>query len=223
MYKKQYIHLFLLLVIALLSYLLIRKTPTESDESYHSDTIMEQISYLQELSLVRYNYSGVIDYEQYLKLMNHAVPMTKKSFLIRYTGYVKAGIDMSKVSVEVDEKNITILLPQPSIMATVIDEKSLKTYDETTNLLNPIRLSDYKKAIVREKQKISKAAIDKGILTTSSRQAHQYITTMLTQMGYENIQIVEQKNNPPPANMTDGWRNYPQIPHKIEDLFPKKP
>lgn len=219
---KQYISILLLATIALLLLLLIKSKTEKDDNNYQSDTIIEQITYLQELSLVKYNYSGVIDYQQYLELMNHAVPMTKKSFLMRYTGYVKAGIDMADAWVDVDGKNIKISLPPPKIIETVIDEKSLKTYDETTNLFNPIRLADYKSAIVREKQKISKAAIDKGILITSSKQANQHITKMLIQMGYEKIQITEREPEYPNIKMLDSWSNNPIKTNKTKYLFPQK-
>ena len=117
--------------------------------------------------------------------------MTEKSFLIKYTGYVKAGIDVSKTTVSVKGKTVKIGLPKPVIQETVIDEKSLQVYDESMNILNPIKVADYQKAIVAEQNKIKQDALAKGILTESSDQAHKFITSLLEELGFEIIEIDE--------------------------------
>lgn len=184
----------LLAVAIVLSVLLYRVKYAQSNQSYNSAVIMEKISYVRELSLVKYNYNGVITYKDYLKFMNYPVPLTEKSFLIRYNGYVKAGIDMQKASVVVNGKKVKVILPKPTIQETVIDENSIQVYDESMNILNPVKVADYKNAIVAEKKKISREAINQGILTESSHQAHTFISTVLTDMGFENVEIDEASN-----------------------------
>ena len=159
--------------------------------AYNISAIMEKISYVKDLSLVKYTYSGVISYKDYMKFMNLQVPLTEKSFLIRYNGYVKAGIDMSKATVTVNGKSVKIGLPKPQIQETVIDEKSLQVYDESMNILNPIKVTDYQNAMVAEQHKIKQDALAKGILTESSDQAHKFITSLLEELGFEKIEIDE--------------------------------
>lgn len=123
--------------------------------------------------------------------MNLQVPLTEKSFLIRYSGYVKAGIDMSQASVSVSGKNVKVILPKPTIQETVIDEKTIQVFDESMNIFNPTKVGDYQKAIVGEKNKIMQDALGKGILTESSDQAHKFITSLLEELGFENVEISE--------------------------------
>lgn len=160
----------------LVFYLFQRK---ESEPKYDSDAIMEKIAYVKELSLVKYNYSGVIGYKDYMKFMNMQVPLTEKSFLIKYNGYVKAGIDMSKASVDVNGKAVKVILPKPEIQEAIIDQKTIQIYDESMNILNPIKIGDYQRAIVGEQNKIKQDALNKSILTESSDQAHQFINSLL--------------------------------------------
>ncbi|NLO70879.1 MAG: DUF4230 domain-containing protein [Porphyromonadaceae bacterium] len=189
---KKYINLpvlFLLLVVAILAFFLLRKSNTQT--KYDSSAIMEKISYVKDLSLVKYNYSGVISYKDAMKFMNMQVPLTEKSFLIRYNGYVKAGIDMSNAHVTVSGKSVKVTLPKPTIQEIVIDEKSIQVFDETMNVFNPTKIADYQKAIVGEKNKITQDALSKGILTESSDQAHKFITSLLKELRFEKVEIAE--------------------------------
>lgn len=190
MYRKtNYPAIFLLIVAIVLAFFLFKKS--NKQPRYDSSAIMEKIAYVKELSLVKYNYSGVISYSDYMKFMNLQVPLTEKKFLIRYSGYVKAGIDVSQASVFVSGKNVKVILPKPTIQETVIDEKTIQVFDESMNIFNPTKVADYQKAIVGEKNKIMQDALGKGILTESSDQAHKFITSLLDELGFEKVEISE--------------------------------
>ena len=191
MRRTNYSALLMLALALVLAFMLYRTKYAQSRQLFDSSVIMEKISYVKELSLVKYSYSGVISFTDYLRFINLQVPMTEKSFLIKYTGYVKAGIDVSKTTVSVKGKTVKIGLPIPVIQETVIDEKSLQVYDESMNILNPIKVADYQKAIVAEQNKIKQDALAKGILTESSDQAHKFITSLLEELGFEIIEIDE--------------------------------
>lgn len=190
MYRKtNYPAIFLLIVAIVLAFFLFKKS--NKQPRYDSSAIMEKIAYVKELSLVKYNYSGVISYSDYMKFMNLQVPLTEKKFMIRYSGYVKAGIDVSQASVFVSGKNVKVILPKPTIQETVIDEKTIQVFDESMNIFNPTKVADYQKAIVGEKNKIMQNALGKGILTESSDQAHKFITSLLEELGFEKVEISE--------------------------------
>ncbi len=190
MYRKtNYPAIFLLIVAIVLAFFLFKKS--NKQPRYDSSAIMEKIAYVKELSLVKYNYSGVISYSDYMKFMNLQVPLTEKKFMIRYSGYVKAGIDVSQASVFVSGKNVKVILPKPTIQETVIDEKTIQVFDESMNIFNPTKVADYQKAIVGENNKIMQDALGKGILTESSDQAHKFITSLLDELGFEKVEISE--------------------------------
>ena len=190
MYRKtNYPAIFLLIVAIVLAFFLFKKS--NKQPRYDSSAIMEKIAYVKELSLVKYNYSGVISYSDYMKFMNLQVPLTEKKFMIRYSGYVKAGIDVSQASVFVSGINVKVILPKPTIQETVIDEKTIQVFDESMNIFNPTKVADYQKAIVGEKNKIMQDALGKGILTESSDQAHKFITSLLDELGFEKVEISE--------------------------------
>lgn len=156
---------------------------------YNSTTVFERIVQIKDISLIQYNYTGVIGFKDNLTIGDVNLPLTSKHFLIKYNGYVKSGIDMNGVKISVSRDNVEIILPKAKITEVYIDEKSIEVYDQSLNILNPLKIEDYKKAIIEEKQRIEKDAIEKGILEQVDKQAKVFLISMLKDMGFEKIEI----------------------------------
>jgi len=173
---------FFVLSVILAILLLAGNKRAEKERGYDSSSVMNRISYIQELALVRYNYTGVISYKDYRKFLNINVPLTDKYFLLKYNGYIKAGVDFNRINVTVDnDTTIHISIPKPKILDTVIDEKSIQVYNESENAFNPIKISDYNEAISREKNVMIRDAVEQGIFTS-----------LLREMGFKDIHITEE-------------------------------
>ena len=184
---------FFLSTVILAVLLLVHNTGDVKERGYDSSTVMSRISYLQELALVKHNYTGVIGYRDYMKILNINVPMTEKYFLLKYNGYIKAGVDFDRIKVNVQSDSaVHVSIPQPRILDTVIDEKSVEVYNESENAFNPIKISDYNKALTREKEVMISDAIEQGILADAKDQAKIVITSLLNEMGFKDINITEE-------------------------------
>lgn len=184
---------FFVLSVILAILLLAGNNRAEKERGYDSSSVMNRISYIQELALVRYNYTGVISYKDYRKFLNINVPLTDKYFLLKYNGYIKAGVDFSRINVTVDnDTTIHISIPKPKILDTVIDEKSIQVYNESENAFNPIKISDYNEAISREKNVMIRDAVEQGIYRQATDEAKIAITSLLREMGFKDIHITEE-------------------------------
>ncbi|HBG56681.1 MAG TPA: hypothetical protein DDX07_01570, partial [Porphyromonadaceae bacterium] len=75
---------FFLTTVILALVLLVHNTRDKKEGGYDSSTVMSRISYMQELALVKHNYTGVIGYKDYKKILNINVPLTEKYFLLKY-------------------------------------------------------------------------------------------------------------------------------------------
>ena len=102
------------------------------------------------------------------------------------------------MKVEVSGKDVHISLPRAKILDVSIDEKSIKVYNESMNAFNPLTISDYNKAIVREKETMSNSAISQGILKDAAKHAEIVLTTIMKDMGFENIKITQEIKIPQP-------------------------
>ncbi len=193
--KSTLFFLFTTVVLGVL--LVVNITKQDKKRGYDSSSIMSRISYIQDLALVKYNYTGVIGYKDYKKLLNINIPLTDKYFLLKYTGYIKAGVDFSRIKIDViDESSVHVSIPKPKIMDTVIDENSIEVYNESENAFNPIKISDYNEAVSREKNVMISDAIKQGIYKESTEQAKLALTSLLKEMGFTDIKITEEITMP---------------------------
>lgn len=180
------------LTSVILAILLIINVRHDKVSSYNSSSILARIDNIKELATVKYNYTGVISYKDYLKFMNLNLPLTEKYFIIKYSGYLKAGVDFSRVKVDIINEVVHVSIPKAKILDTVIDEKSIQVFNESDNAFNPIKIDDYNKALSTEKSTMQREAIKQGLLKDATDQAKLAITSLLKGMGFENIVITEE-------------------------------
>lgn len=188
--KSNISTLFLIITTAVLAVLLIvNKSSKEERPNYDSSTVFSKISHIQELSTVKYSYTGVIGYKDAMKIFKLSIPLTEKFFLIKYNGYLKAGVDFDRIVVNVVENRVHVSIPRARIFDIVIDEKSITVYNESDNAFNPIKITDYNQALVKEKETMRQDAIKQGILKDANQHAELAIKSILKEMGFEDVDI----------------------------------
>lgn len=180
---------FLITTVVLAVLLLINKNSKEEVVSYDSTTVFTKISHIQELSTVKYNYTGVIGYKDAMKIFKMNIPLTEKYFLVKYNGYLKAGVDFDRIVVNVENEKVHVSIPRARIFDIVIDENSVTVYNESDNAFNPIKISDYNQALMKEKETMRNDAIKQGILNDANQHAELAIRSLLQEMGFDDVDI----------------------------------
>lgn len=188
---KRGIILLLVLINILLIAAIFVITRGEDQPVYDSSSVFERIQNIQELSLVQYNYTGVVGFQDNKTLADIDIPFTQKFFLVKFDGLIKSGINLQEIELDINSEtnSAVITLPEAEIMQNSIDERSLIVYDQSMNILNPIKIEDYNNAIAQEKNDMEKKAIENGILEQSKTQAEMLLTSLLTEIGFENVTI----------------------------------
>ncbi len=159
--------------------------------SLDSTVIIERIEKISELSAVKYYYSNVVAYKDNKKLKDFDLPFTQKAFLIKYDGYIKAGIDGGTIDVISNEdKSIKLIVGKSKILDHVIDEKSIIVYDEKSSIFNGLSINDVFSQIVSEKNNIENKLIEKGFLNEADNNLNSLLEEMLKGLGYEKIEIL---------------------------------
>ncbi len=129
-----------------------------------STGLTQTLQEINEMAVMQYNYTKIGKFTNSLDINGWTVPLTQKSFLITYSGKLKAGIDMNQIIIDVRGDTITATVPQVEVLSNEIDENSIEVYDEKNNLFNPISISDYKTFATQQKDKVEQEAIDNGLL-----------------------------------------------------------
>lgn len=189
--KKYYFTIFLICLAIVTGLFFYFKSLVTKETSILSDTVEEQVSKILELSTVKYNYTNVVSYKDNKKFNEMNIPFTSKGFLIKYSGYIKAGIDLETVEVNVkDKKSVEIVLDKPKVFDNVINEEDVYVYDERESIFNQLKIEDLYDVLVKEKKNMEEEVINKGLLHEAQKNSEEILNSFLQNMGFENIKIL---------------------------------
>ncbi len=190
-YKIKIITLISLLCLTISSimiYSIINSINT--DKVITSSIIQERISKISELSTIKYNYSNIVALKDSKKFKDFPIPFTEKSFLIKYSGYIKAGVNLENLVVIVNEKTVTITLKKSKIMDHAINNGDLFVYDEKSSMFNKLSMQDMINEISTEKNKTEVNLVKTGFLDEANANAKLLLQGILLDMGFENVLII---------------------------------
>ncbi len=174
--KKARTIIIIIAAIALIAVGFLSARLLEKDDNIKvsATSIAERLSKCSDLTTARLDYRGIIKYEdgdiQYLN---------KKSFSMIYDAHIKAGIDLSKASVEVHGKKITVMVPKPEVQDIIVDSDSLEFYDEKFALFNWTEKEDTVKAMEYAKKDAEEKVSQTELLKQASKQAEAVIENLL--------------------------------------------
>lgn len=156
----------------------------EAEPVITSAMLGEQLRSAQELTTVAYYYTNMGRFENQVDFYGWKVPFTLKSFIVSYDGVIKAGVDLTRIEVEIDDlaKTVTVRLPESQILSHEIPEDSIEVYDESDNPLNRITIEDYTGFTLDQKKAMEQRAADNGLLTGADEKARAAVESLLAMM-----------------------------------------
>ena len=190
-HKIKFITLFILLsttISTIMIYSIINSIKNE--QAINSTLIAERLSKISEFSTLKYNYSNIIVLKNSKKFKDVPIPFTEKSFFVKYSGYIKAGVDLKDLVVLVNEKDVTITLKKSRILDNVINNEDLLVYDEKSSMFNKLSMQDIINEISNEKIVIAEDLLKKGFLNEANNNAKLLLKGFLLDMGFENVKII---------------------------------
>lgn len=142
---------------------------------FDADAILEEIQEIGELATMEYRFTnvGTLDAVDTFRHVGWTVPFSRKTAVVTMDGVTKVGIDVSEVSITVDEdsKTIFVQIPEARILSTELFEDSLVAYIEEESLFSNITLEDSSSLRDEIKTKAEQNALESGLLTQAHDQA----------------------------------------------------
>ena len=168
----------------------VKRGSQEARPVVTSDLLGQQLRAVEELVSVSYHYTNMARYENQLDFYGWKVPFTTKSFIVSYDGIIKAGVDLSKVEVDMDADRITVTLPGSQIISHEIPEDSIEVFDESDNVFNRISITDYTSFTGDQKAAMEQRVLESGLLATADEKAMDAVEALLRYMpGLENYTL----------------------------------
>lgn len=187
-----FVFLACLLVFFILSKQGIVQVNLKTDANVY--TIKSQLLELSELTTLKYEYSNVIvsRTEKSMKIpglqeFNYAESIK----LIHYTGYLKAGTDLSTAVItnNSDDNSVTIKIQRSKILDNVVETENTTVEDVKGTILSEYPSQIIFDEINKHKEKIEKNQIDNGFLDKADARIIEIITAFLKTAGHEKVNI----------------------------------
>ncbi len=184
--------IFLILVLALVVSVVINMFFIKRKEKpvILSENIEQQVKKIAEVSTIKYNYTDVVSYENSKQFSGLDIPFTNKRFIVKYNGYIKAGVDFEDIKIKVEGNNVEVIMPKAKILDNVIIEEDVAFFDEKNGLFNKLNYDELYDVLVVEKEKTQKEVISEGILEEAEENAEDLIKILLEDLGVENVKII---------------------------------
>ncbi|OFK78994.1 hypothetical protein HMPREF2800_06185 [Anaerosphaera sp. HMSC064C01] len=181
---------FLLIALIAVYFFFFRKKFIGLNKEERVDNLKASIEDIGDLVTVEYNYTDILTYKDSLTLMDMKIPFTDKSYIIKYNGYIKAGVDLSKAVVkDIKETSIELDVPVATITDSVLDEKSMVILDQKNNIFNPLDLGDYQDTLKKELNARELKAKKDGLLERAQDNADKILRKLLQGLGFKDIKI----------------------------------
>jgi hypothetical protein len=166
------------------------KTNKTSKTLVLQDNLLE----LSEWTTLKYEYSNVIvsRTEKSLSLpgisdINYAEAIK----LIEYSGYLKAGTDLSKIQISYDEstKRLLVKVPKSQILDNVAETEKTKVEDIKGNIFSDYPTQTVFDEINVQKELLQKDKISQGFLEEADNRIRLLLTSFLRAKGFDDIVI----------------------------------
>jgi len=154
---------------------------TKATKEVTIDLIKSQILNIGELATIEYLYTDAGKFENPKQLFGVNLPFTTKSFIAKWDGAIKAGIEIDKIIVEINDANkeIVVHMPQSKILSHEIIKDSIETLDEKDGLFNPVKVDDVREFDKISKEAMEERAIENGLLSKAFDNAKEIIEKLV--------------------------------------------
>lgn len=186
--------LLMLVLIGVIAIVVIKPSIFSTNQHADVSLVKDRLVELTELTTLKYEYSNVIVSRNTTSVSLiglKEVKLAEAIKLIEYSGYLKAGTDLSKMDVSYNDttEQLNVTVPHSTILDNVANTDDAKVTDVKGTLF-----SDYPSQLIfdeinKEKAKMEKAKIEQGLLTEADKRIEEFLTEFLKNSGYETVAI----------------------------------
>lgn len=167
---------------------------TSTDKTSETSLLQDNLVELSEWTTLKYEYSNVIvsRTEKNLNVMGISdINYGKTIKLIEYSGYLKAGTDLSKIQISYDEvsKKLLVRVQKSQILDNVVETEKTKVEDIQGNLFSDYPTQTVFDEINANKKQLQEEKISQGFLEEADQRIRQLLMSFLKAKGYDDIEI----------------------------------
>jgi hypothetical protein len=153
-------------------------------------SVVRQIQQLQRLETVVFAMDKIVSGGYESKYFPRF--LSGDRILLIVYGDVTAGVDLSRIeadSVRIDDKSVTLTLPEAEIFSTRIDNQRTRVYSRETGLFSSVDPALETEVRKEAERQIRQAALDSGVLQAAIVNARHTLEAFLKGLGFERVEI----------------------------------
>jgi hypothetical protein len=153
-------------------------------------TVVDRIQRLQRLETVTYSMDKVVEGARTSEVLPDFLVGDK--LLLSVHGQAIAGVDLSELKpsdVTVSGKAVRVRLPQAEIFVSALDSGKTRVYSRSTGIFVPADPDLESEVRAKAEQELRNSALSAGILETAHKNAASTLTTVLLNLGFEQVQV----------------------------------
>lgn len=198
MMKRMIISMFAFLmiigVIGVSLVVIFKPFGISNNESSDVSLVKDRVVELSEWTTLKYEYSNVIisQTDKSLALPGISdIKFAEAIKLIEYSGYLKAGSDLSKLEVSHDQEKeqLSIRVPKAQILDNVAQTETAVVKDIKGELFSDYPTQKVFDDINTNKKQLAEEKIDQGFLDEADKRTKELLTSLISSMGYNDIEI----------------------------------
>lgn len=178
--KYVLVGILLCVLVGVAGFLGGRYTASAEKAPQLSAVVLEsRLAEISELASVTYTYTNMAQFENSSDFYGVTIPFTTKRFILTYDGTIKAGIDLTRVKVDVSGNDVTVVLPEAEILSHEINEDSVEIFDEKSSIFNPFTVEDFTAFQEEQKRVMTEKALQGGLLEEAREKAKNSVRLLL--------------------------------------------
>ena len=159
-----------------------RKNPAKEISS----KLMQEIQEINYLATIRQSFQSIVMYEDSRSLFGFHLPGTHKKFILKYSGNVVVGTDLSRTNIiQFVSGKIKLALPHSRILDITADMKSIEVYDQRSGIFNPLSFDEQNRAIAANLLEFETESSSSERLARSDENARNILESLCRGLGVE--------------------------------------
>lgn len=183
-----------IMIVGLALVLIFKQFGISNSESSDASLVKDRVVELSEWTTLKYEYSNVIisQTDKSLALPGISdIKFAEAIKLIEYSGYLKAGSDLSKLEVSHDKEKeqLFIRVPKAQILDNVAETETAVVKDIKGDLFSDYPTQKVFDDININKKQLEEEKIDQGFLDEADKRTKELLTSLISSMGHNDIVI----------------------------------
>lgn len=145
-------------------------------DEYDLVVLQEKIEQCNELATASYLYTDAELFKEGIDIPF----LTGKEFILKYSGSIKAGVNLDDVEIERDGQGVVLVKMPPSyIISHELDENSFEVLREHETIFSSIKIEDVQGFRAKQKERMEERARMSGVLEEAEENARSSIRSIL--------------------------------------------